>query len=81
MCLEGMITKAVSSLPGGNYVSGFITVILLCIALFLAMRSQQPMHFLFACCCPCLYILYYFATQGSRKNIISNNSSSTDSSG
>lgn len=39
-----MITKAVSSLPGGKYVSGFITVILLCIALFLAMRSQQPMH-------------------------------------
>jgi hypothetical protein len=78
MCLEGMLTKAVSSLPGGKYVSGFISAILLCIALFLAMRSQQPMHFLFACCCPCLYILYHFATQGSRKNISSASSNNTD---
>ena len=80
MCLEGMVTRAVSALPGGKYISGFVSLFLLCFALFLAMKSQQPIHFLFACCCPCLYILYHFATKGSRKNISSSNSNDTDSS-
>ena len=59
MCLEGMLTKAVSKLPGGKYIGPFLSLIILVIALYFAFKSQEPMHFIFACCCPILYIIYH----------------------
>ena len=79
MCLEGMLTSAFSRLPFGKYISGFISFLLLCAALFFAFQSQKPLHFLFACCCPILYLLYHFATKMTKKGKSKNNTSDNDS--
>jgi len=70
MCLEGMLTSAIVNLPGGKFVGPFISIIILCIALFFAFKAQSIGHFVFACYCPILYIIYYFAigTKNKDKN-------------
>lgn len=67
MCLEGIINRMVSKLPGGNYLSGFVSVILLCVAIFLAVRSGNYINLLPACVCPALYILYALTTMTKKK--------------
>lgn len=67
MCLEGMLTKAVSTLPGGKYIGSFLSFIILIVALYFAFKANNPMHFLFACCCPIFYIIYYVAIGSKNK--------------
>jgi len=77
MCLEGMLTKAVSGLPGGKYISSFLSLIILVVALYFAIKSQQTKHFIFACCCPILYIIYHFAVGSKGKTEISTDTESS----
>jgi hypothetical protein len=59
MCLEGCLVAAIDIIPGGRYISGLLTFILLIWALSLAFRTGLP-DCLVACCCPILYILYHY---------------------
>lgn len=58
-----MLSTVVSKLPGGKYVSGFISIFLIIIALYFAFQTGRPEHGLAACCCPILYLLYTAANR------------------
>jgi hypothetical protein len=59
MCIEGYLVASINIIPGGKYVSSLIIFMLMIFALFLAFSSGIP-DCLVACCCPILYILYYY---------------------
>jgi ABC-type transport system involved in cytochrome bd biosynthesis fused ATPase/permease subunit len=82
MCLEGMLTRAMSNVPVLKYFSGLISFIIFIAALYFAVKTGSAVHIIVAYFCPLLYIIYHFATKGSSKNSkkSSNNNLSDDNS-
>jgi len=79
MCLEGMLTKAMSTVPVLKYFSGLISVIIFIAALYFSFKTGSPVHMIGAYFCPLLYLIYHFATKGmSNKKKVSDNNSSND---
>lgn len=68
MCLEGYLVSVINVIPGGHYISGLLISILMILALFLAFHDQNSSigSYLFAYCCPILYLLYYFTMRNSK---------------
>lgn len=64
MCLEGMLTKAMSNVPVLKYFSGLISVIIFIAALYFSIKTSSPVHIIGAYFCPLLYLIYHFATKG-----------------
>jgi hypothetical protein len=64
MCLEGMLTSALSQVPVLKYFSPLISFTIFVTALYYSMKTGSFIHMLVACCCPLLYLIYHFATNG-----------------
>ena len=62
MCLEGMLVKATSKIPGLKYFSSLISFLIYVSALFLSIMTGHIGRVLVACCCPLIYLIYHFAT-------------------
>lgn len=65
MCLEGVLLYF--TLPVLGPFAYLINIILLLIALFFAIRTQNIIHIIGAYCCPLAYLIYYFAMNLSKK--------------
>ncbi len=68
MCLEGMLTKAISSIPILQYFSGLISFIIFITALYFAIKTGSAVHIISAYFCPLLYLIYHFAFKNKNKN-------------
>jgi hypothetical protein len=79
MCLEGMLTKAMSNVPVLKYFSGLISFIIFIAALFFAIKSGNVVHIIIAYFCPLLYLIYYVVTKSSTKKISNNSDNSNNS--
>jgi hypothetical protein len=64
MCLEGMLTSALSQIPILNYFTPLISFIIFVTALYYSIKTGSIIHMLVSCCCPLLYLIYHFATNG-----------------
>ena len=80
MCLEGMLTNAMSKVPVLKYFAPLISLIIFCTALYFSIMTGNAAHIIVAYFCPLLYIIYHFATKGkkSKTNLSENNSSNSD---
>jgi hypothetical protein len=67
MCLESMLTKAMSNVPVLKYFSGLISFIIFIVALYFAITHGNVVHIIIAYFCPLLYLIYYFATRNMKK--------------
>jgi len=74
MCLEGMLTSAMSQVPILKYFSSLISFIIFVAALYFSIMTGNVVHMIVACCCPLLYLIYHFATNSKKKNITETNS-------
>jgi Ca2+/Na+ antiporter len=74
MCLEGMLTSAMSQVPILKYFSSLITFIIFVAALYFSIMTGSVVHMIVACCCPLLYLIYHFATNGKKNNTTDTNS-------
>ena len=74
MCLEGMLTKAMSKVPVLKYFAPLISLIIFCTALYFSIMTGNAVHIIVAYCCPLLYIIYHFATKGKKKKANSSDS-------
>lgn len=61
MCLESMLSYALSTIPVVNYFSKFIMFMIFIFALYFAFTTQSALQIMCAYFCPLLYIIYYFA--------------------
>jgi hypothetical protein len=73
MCLEGMLTSALSQVPILKYFSPLISFTIFITALYYSIKTGSVIHMLVACCCPLLYLIYHFATNGINLAEIGNN--------
>ena len=81
MCLEGMLTKAMSKVPVLKYFSGLVSFIIFIAALYFAVKTGNAVHIIGSYFCPLVYIVYHFATKGSRKSKNNSQNSELSSSG
>ena len=72
MCLEGMLTQAMSKVPILKYFSRLISFIIFVAALYFSIMTGNVVHMLVACCCPLLYLIYHFAVKGKKKKALDN---------
>jgi len=68
MCLEGMLTNALSKIPVLKYFSGLISFLIFICALYFAIKSGSFLHIIIAYFCPLLYIIYHFVTKKQKKS-------------
>ena len=73
MCLEGMLTNALSEIPILKYFTPLISFIIFVTALYYSIKTGNIIHMLVACCCPLLYLIYHFATNGINVNELGSN--------
>ena len=69
MCLEGMLTKAMSKVPVLKYFTGLISFIIFIAALYFSVKTGSAVHIIGAYFCPLVYLIYHFATKDPSKKI------------
>ena len=65
MCLEAMLTNAMSKIPVLKYFSSLISLIIFIVALYFAIKTGSVVQIIVAYFCPLLYLIYHFATKGT----------------